>query len=378
MTRKASNGPCMAVAPSLLLLERECFVMLLRCHEARGPARGQGDAAGPRRRSPALTEKKGKTQMIRMKSHVQSMLPPVRTAIGVLLASWLSAAPVQAAEPAPAGGPVVARAGSVTVGQDDVERLLQGLPEADRAAARSNRAGIENWLRQRLASEALLREAQGKGWAERPEVKARVDAAVREISARIVSSTYLESVTQVPAGYPSELEVKAAYEEGKANFQVPATYRVAQIFLAAQGSDAAATAKVRDEARKLATQARQGDFAALAKSRSQDPRGAERGGEVGTLPLAQMLPEVRDTVARLKVGQVSDPVQSAAGFHVVKLLDTQAGRTATLDEIKPQLVSAMRQQRQQQLVQAYMAKLVAPGAASIDTAALDAVLQKAN
>ncbi|MGO4154013.1 peptidylprolyl isomerase [Cupriavidus sp. YAF13] len=311
-----------------------------------------------------------------MKSHVQSMLPPVRMAIGVLLASWLSAAPVQAAEPATAGGLVVARAGSVTVGQDDVERLLQGLPEADRAAARSNRAGIENWLRQRLASEALLREAQGKAWAERPEVKARVDAAVREIAARIVTSTYLESVTQVPAGYPSELEVKAAYEEGKVNFQVPATYRVAQIFLAAQGSDAAA--KVRDEARKLATQARQGDFAALAKSRSQDPRGAERGGEVGTLPLAQMLPEVRDTVARLKVGQVSDPVQSAAGFHVMKLLDTQAGRTATLDEIKPQLAAAMRQQRQQQLVQAYMAKLVAPGTASIDTAALDAVLQKVN
>lgn len=316
--------------------------------------------------------------MNRMTLKIQSMLPPVRTALGLLLASWLSAAPVQAAEPAVAAGPVVARAGAVTVGQDDVERLLQGLPEADRAAARNHRAGIENWLRQRLAGEALLREAQAKGWAERPEVKARVDAAAREISARIVSSTYLESVAQVPAGYPSEAEVKAAYEDGKANFQVPAAYRVAQIFLAVQGSDAAATAKVRDEARKLAAQARQGDFAALAKSRSQDPRGAARGGEVGTLPLAQMLPEVRDTVARLKVGQVSEPVQSAAGFHVMKLLDTQAARTATLEEMQPQLVAAMRQQRQQQLVQAYMAKLVAPGTVSIDTAALDAVLQKVN
>ncbi|MDF3839997.1 peptidylprolyl isomerase, partial [Cupriavidus basilensis] len=309
-----------------------------------------------------------------MNLSVRSMVSPARTAIGILLASWLSAAPVQAAEPA-AAGPVVARLGAVTVGQEEVERLLQGLPAAERAAARSNRAGIENWLRQRLAAEALLREAQGKGWAERPEIKARVDAAVREVTARIVSSTYLESVTQVPAGYPSEAEVKAAYEEGKANFQLPATYRVAQIFLAAQGTDAAAIAKVRDEARKLAAQARQGDFAALAKTRSQDPRGAERGGEVGTLPLAQMLPEVRDVVARLKAGQVSEPVQSAAGFHVVKLLDSQAGRTATLDEIKPQLLTAMRQQRQQQLVQAYLANLGPAASVNIDTAALDAVLQ---
>ncbi|MGT2429768.1 peptidylprolyl isomerase [Cupriavidus basilensis] len=376
MTRESSSSPCIAVAPSLLLLGRECFVMLLRCNEERTAVRGPGGAAGSRVCAPAHPEKRVPTQMNRLKLHVQAVLPPVRTAIGILLASWLSAAPVQAAESA--ASPVVARLGTITVGQDDVARLLQGLPDADRAAARSNRAGIENWLRQRLASEALLREAQAKGWADQPEMKARVDAAVREISARIVSTTYLESVTQVPPGYPSEAEVKAAYEEGKANFQVPATYRVAQIFLATKAGDAAASARVRDEARKLAGQARQGDFAALARRHSQDARGAERGGEVGTLPLAQMLPEVRDVVARLKAGQVSDPVQSDAGFHVVKLLDSQPARTAALDEIKSQLVAAMRQQRQQQLVQAYLARLTEAGPLSIDTAALDAVLQKVN
>jgi len=299
----------------------------------------------------------------------------LRAACGVLLVSSVGVAAAQA--PAP-GNAVVARMGEVTVGQDEVEKLLQALPEAERAAVKADRASLDGWLRQRLLSEALLRDARGKGWADRPEVKAKVDAAVREATARVVAASYLESVSQVPAGYPSDAELKAAYEQGKANFNLPVGYRVAQIFLATPDRDAAAVAKVREEAGKLARQARSGDFAAVARASSQDKRSAERGGEVETLPLARMLPELRDTVATLKPGQVSEPVQAAAGFHVVKLLDTQPARTATLDEMKPQLQLALRQQRQQQLVQAYLAQLAPATQLSIDGAALDAALKKTN
>ena len=100
----------------------------------------------------------------------------------------------------------------------------------------------------------------------------------------------------------------------------------------------------------------------------------------GSAPVAlpRILPDLHDTVARLKQGQVSEPVQAEAGFHIVKLLDTQPARTATLEEMKPQLQAALRQQRQQQLVQAYMAHLAPPAQLSIDSAALDAALKKTN
>ena len=299
----------------------------------------------------------------------------LRAACGVLLVSSVGVAAAQTPEP---GNAVVARMGEVTVGQDEVEKLLQALPEAERAAVKADRASLDGWLRQRLLSEALLRDARSKGWADRPEVKAKVDAAVREATMRVVAASYLESVGQVPAGYPSDADVKAAYEQGRANFNLPAGYRVAQIFLATPDRDAAAIAKVREEAGKLARQARAGDFAAVARANSQDKRTAGRGGEVETLPLARMLPELRDTVATLKPGEVSEPVQAQAGFHVVKLLDTQPARTATLEEMKPQLQLALRQQRQQQLVQAYLAQLAPATQLSIDGAALDAALKKTN
>ncbi|WP_411886449.1 peptidylprolyl isomerase [Polaromonas sp. YR568] len=302
------------------------------------------------------------------------LMPVAHAALGVLLASLVGAAAAQGA-----ADPVVARLGAVTIGQTEVERLLQGMPDTERAAVKGNRAGVESWLRQRVASEALLREAQSKNWAARPEVKSRIDASVREITARIVSGTYLESIAQLPAGYPSDAELVAAYEQAKPGLNIPATYRVSQIFLATPaGADAAAVAKVRDEAKRVAAQARQGDFAALAKARSQDPRSAERGGDVGALPLEQMLPEMREPVSKLKAGQVSEPVQSESGFHVIKLVESQAARTATLEEVKPRLRLALREQRQQDMVRDYLAKLAPETSVSIDNAALDAALQKVN
>ena len=304
--------------------------------------------------------------------NIENLLLPARAAIGMLFASAIGMAAAQTATPP---DNVVARVGSVTIGQSEISRLLEGMPEAERAAIKANRAGIENWLRQRLTSEALLNEAREKGWPERPEVKARIDAAVREVTNRLIGASYLESIAQVPAGYPSDAEVKAAYEQGKPNFNLPATYRVAQIYLANTGADAVANAKLLEEAKKLAVQARRGDFAALARARSQDPSSAEHGGETGFLPLDQMLPEVRDAIAKLKVGQVSEPLKTATGFHIVKMLETRPARTAPLEEIKPRLLALLREQRRQQLVQAHLAALAPASSLTIDEVALDIALK---
>jgi len=289
------------------------------------------------------------------------------------LTLFVGTASAQGAEPA------VARFGAVSIGQAEIERVLQALPPAERAAIKGNRGGLENWLRQRIASEALMREAQSKNWAARPEVKNRIDDAVKEVTARIISSTYLTSVVQLPVAYPTEDDVAAAYEQAQPSLKIPAAYRISQIYLATPpGADAAAVAKVRDEAVKLAARARTGDFAAIAKSSSQDARSAERGGDVGAIALDQMIPEMREPVSKLKLGQVAGPVQSSDGFHIVKLTDLQAARTATLEEVKPRLQQMLREQRQQQLVRDYMAQLAPVASVTIDNAVLDAVLQKMN
>ncbi|KPG84772.1 MULTISPECIES: peptidylprolyl isomerase [Pseudomonas] len=283
--------------------------------------------------------------------------------------------PVAAQQPSPvmtvAAGPAVARLGNQQVSPEELQALLETVPAQTREQLRGNREALERWIRSRLAEKAVLEQADAQGWAQRPDVARQTRAATEQI----VFRDYLRSVSQVPAEYPSAAELQQAYDAGKANWQTPALYRVSQIFLGV--GDAANVETVRKQAAELSkkAQAAPGDFTALATQYSQDRVTAERGGDTGLQPLQQLVPEVRGAVARLKVGAVSDPVQSAAGFHVIKLTEQQPARTATLDELRDQLTQALRAQRQEQIAQAYLDGMLNTATLSIDGAELNKILE---
>ncbi|MGP1615870.1 MAG: peptidylprolyl isomerase, partial [Pollutimonas bauzanensis] len=133
-------------------------------------------------------------------------------------------------------------------------------------------------------------------------------------------------------------------------------------------------AKARKQAAELVKKARAdgADFAALVKAHSQDEATAARGGDTGWAPLTQLLPEMRAAVAALKKGAVSEPVQSPAGFHVLKLVDYRAAVTPGLGQVEDQLRDALRRQRKGTVAKAYLDGLVDAGTLSIDGATLSA------
>jgi peptidylprolyl isomerase len=305
-----------------------------------------------------------------------------RLVLGSILLAISGGGGAQADAPASAnpgvGSAVVARLGAVSLGATDVQRLYKDLSEADRAAVQKDRAAAEKWLRGRLTSETLLREARSKGYADKPEVKARIADALREATANIVNSAYLDSVSKVPADYPSEVEARAAYDQAKDSFTLPAIYHVGQIFVKTGGADKASIASAHAKARKLSKQARDGDFAALARADSDDPASAERGGDVGSVPLTNLRPEIQKAVAEMKKDEISDPIRSDKGFHIIKVIDVQPSRVADYDEVKQRLQAVMRQQRQQQKAQSYLGNLAPASSFSMDNTALDAALGKTN
>lgn len=284
--------------------------------------------------------------------------------------------PVAAQQPAPvlatpAGGPAVARLGNQQIDLTEIQSVLASLPAETREQLRGNRGALETWLRSRLAQKAVLEQADAQGWRQRPEVEQQTRAATEQI----VFRDYMLSVSQVPAGYPSAAELQQAYDAGKAQWVTPSMVRVSQIFLAV--NDPQSAEAVRRQAQELSrkAQATPGDFAALATQYSQDPNTAPRGGDSGMQPLQQLVPQVREAVARLKVGGVSDVVQSAAGFHVLKLTAQQPARTATLDELRARLTEALRSQRQEQIAKAYLEGMLNTATLSIDGAELNKVLE---
>lgn len=268
----------------------------------------------------------------------------------------------------------VATFGDISVSRDEAERLLRSVPPQTLEQLRSSRALLEQWLRARLAEKALVRQADAQGWRDRPEVRELTDAAIRQIVAR----TYLDSVAKVPVGYPSKAALETAYERAKANFAIPATYRLSQIFLAAPASDVQAVAAARKQAADIGKRANASgaDFGALAKQYSQDANTADQGGDTGLVPLSQLLPEMRSVVAAMKPGEVSAPVQSTNGIHILKLTEMQPSRTALLAEVQGKLIEALRNQRRKQVAQAYLDDLLNAGTVSIDGASLNAVLER--
>ncbi len=80
------------------------------------------------------------------------------------------------------------------------------------------------------------------------------------------------------------------------------------------------------------------DFAEVAKEVSTDG-SAQQGGELGAFGKGNMVPEFEEAAFSLEVGEVSDPVQSLFGWHVIKVTDKQEGVEAATDRIRAQLQS---------------------------------------
>lgn len=264
---------------------------------------------------------------------------------------------------------VAVGASQVSVTQAEVTALLKPLDSGVRKTLVADPAKLDQVVRSRLAAQAVLAEAGAKGWDKQPQVQAMIDEAKREVILR----SYLASVSAPPADYPSDAEIQAAYDHNQAAFAVPRAWRISQIYVAvAPGADAATLDKARQRATDLSRQVhgKGVDFAALAQANSDDKASAARGGDMGLLPDAVLMPEIRKIVDTMKTGDVAGPIQTAAGFHVIRLTDTRAAGVAPLAAVKERIRAELRQQREQQNEQAYMARLVGPGAVSIDEAAL--------
>jgi peptidylprolyl isomerase len=186
-----------------------------------------------------------------------------------------------------------------------------------------------------------------------------------------IAESYLESVTKLPADFPSDAEIKEVYEARKAELSLPKQYKLAQIFIA-NGTD---PAKAKAKADALAKQVKSGDFAALAKTNSDEPRSAANGGEIGLLPEDSIQPAIRKALTGLAKGATAGPIELGDGLYFVKILDIQEPRTATIDEVKTQIVTALRAERQKLNRQAYLQRLQAQAPITLDEIALPALLK---
>jgi peptidyl-prolyl cis-trans isomerase C len=227
--------------------------------------------------------------------------------------------------------PVLARANGVDIHQSDLAMAEEDIGNAMPQMGPDQK---RDYLITYLADVIILAQAADQHQlADRGDVKQRIDferhkalmeallqdAGKAAMTDDAMHKLYDEAIKQTP----SEQEVHARH-----------------ILVATEG-----------EAKDIEAQLKNGaDFATLAKEKSKDP-GAADGGDLGYFTKDQMVPEFADAAFKLEKGQISDPVKTQFGWHIIKVEDKRMRPTPTFDQVKGQLQNYLARRAQAELVE---------------------------
>jgi peptidyl-prolyl cis-trans isomerase C len=145
----------------------------------------------------------------------------------------------------------------------------------------------------------------------------------------------------------SDAEAKAFYDENKEDFNMPEEVQASHILIkvaptATPEEKAAAKAKIDGLLKKAKAG---GDFTALAKENSEDPSAKVNSGDLGFFDKGKMVKEFSDAAFAMKVGQVSDVVETQFGYHIIKVTDHKPGGMTSFDKAKPDIVKQLQDKK---------------------------------
>lgn len=147
-----------------------------------------------------------------------------------------------------------------------------------------------------------------------------------------------------------EAELKQYYESHRAQYRTAEARRASHILIsvdASAGADARKKAQARAEKIYKEVLANPENFAALAKKYSQDPGSAANGGDLGFVGRDTMkdVPEFEAALFKLKKGEISPPIATKYGFHIIRLTAIEPAKGKTFEEVRGQIEQELRKQR---------------------------------
>lgn len=250
--------------------------------------------------------------------------------------------------------------------------------EMEKAKPMFQKQALENLINQNL----LVQEADRQGIKADPET---VDARFKQVSGRFPNEEAFQKAVESAGVSTQEIhedirqnlqvetllegklsnmkeatkdEVNTFYKEHPEKFKTPDRIRASHILISTKSDDSPEEkARKFEKATKLKREIDNGaDFAKLAQEYSDCPSKA-KGGDLGYFGMGQMVKPFEDAALHLKVGEVSDVVETQFGYHIIKLVDRQEAGVASLEQVRDQIVSYLNNQRKQEAVGQYVDQL---------------------
>ena len=158
----------------------------------------------------------------------------------------------------------------------------------------------------------------------------------------------------------SDPQLRRAYEQNKDRYRTPDRVRARHILLMTSGKSPQEESKIKAKAEDLLKQVKAGgNFAELAKKNSEDPGSKDKGGDLDWVVKGQTVPEFEKALFELKPNEFSGIVKTQYGFHIIQALEKQEAHLKTLDEVKGELTTELKNQMGQNQVQSALDSAVA-------------------
>jgi peptidyl-prolyl cis-trans isomerase C len=241
---------------------------------------------------------------------------------------------------------VVLTVGDVTLTAAQFDQLVDVLPEQMKASARG--AGRKQFAENLVRVLALAQEGKRRGLDQTPTFK---------LQSKFQLDNYLAGVTfsQIgKEGKVTEEDARKFYEEHKQDWE---GISARHILIRFQGSrvplkpgqkdltEAEALAKAQDLRKRIAAGE---DFATLAKAESDDAGSGANGGDLGVFRHGQMVPAFDAAASALKPGEISEPVKTEFGYHIIKV---EKHESKSFEEARPEIERRMAPEQSQKALE---------------------------
>lgn len=242
--------------------------------------------------------------------------------LGLCLTSPATAQQAKPAEPADLSTEVIAVVNGEPLTKMEFDQMLQLFNPQARAMAAHNKS---QFMRELVLQVLLAQEGRRIKLDQDPVIQARLKVQTTSALARSVIQKYVEDESGI-----DDDAIRKHYDANKGDYVSTEKLTASHILV-----------KTEDEAKAVLQELKTGkDFAELAKQKSTGP-SAPNGGSLGSFERGRMVPAFEKAAFAMQPGDISDPVKTQFGWHVIKVTERTSSKQRSFDESKKEIRQAL-------------------------------------
>lgn len=254
-------------------------------------------------------------------------------------------------------GSVIAKVNNTSITKEDFLKESQLVPEWAKQNF-STKDGKERFLEELIKKELIYQDAKNKGLDKDKDIISQVEEFKKMTLLSLVLKKEIEEKVQV-----SDEDAKDFYNKNQDKFKKGEEVKASHILVDTE-----------KEAKDILARLKKGgDFSKLAMALSKDKGSAAKGGDLGFFTRGRMVPEFEEAVFSLKPGDISAPLKTQFGYHVIKVIERKEGAMVPFEEAKETVKRQLISEKQKSAFDAYVEGLKKKSKVTTESKALEAV-----